>query len=125
VDAVFSVNDGGGLSVVDALAAAGRTEIMVATIDGDPKSIENIRTRRLTRIDAAQFCGPLGAEAMKTAYAIATGKPVVRQALVPVFPITRDTLSRYPGWGGPIPETFTKPWLARNPVWEGRVKSVK
>lgn len=125
VDVIFSVNDGGGLSVVDALAAAGRSEILVATIDGDPQSIANIRAHRLTRIDSAQFCGPLGAEAMKTAYAIATGQPAARWALVPVFPVTRDTLSRYPGWGGPIPKGFTKPWAARNPVWEGTVKVVK
>lgn len=125
VDAIFSVNDGGGLSVVDALAQAGRTEIMIATIDGDPKSVENIRKRRLTHIDTAQFCGPLGAEALKAAYAIATGKPTPKQLLVPVFPVTRETLSRYPGWGGPIPEKFTKPWVARNPAWEGTVKSAK
>ena len=123
VDAVFSVNDGGGLSIVDALAQAGRNEIMVASIDGDPQSVDNIRKQRLTRIDTAQFCGPLGAEALKAAYAIATGKPTARQSLVPVFPITRETLARYPGWGGPIPAKFTKPWVARNPVWEGAVKS--
>lgn len=125
IDVIFSVNDGGGLSVVDALAAAGRTEILIATIDGDPKSVENIRSRRLTRIDAAQFCGPLGAEALKVAYAIATGQQMPKQALVPVFPVTLDTLSRYPGWSGPIPENFTKPWASRSPVWEGAVKAVK
>lgn len=125
IDAIFSVNDGGGLGVVNVLAEAGRTEILVATIDGDPKSVENIRSGRLTRIDAAQFCGPLGAEALKAAYAIATGKPTPRHALVPVFPITPGTLSRYPGWGGPIPEKFAKPWASRNPVWEGTVKVVK
>lgn len=125
VDVIFSVNDGGGLSVVDELAAAGRTEILVATIDGDPKSIANIQAHRLTHIDSAQFCGPLGAEALKAAYAIAIGQPVSRRALVPVFPITRDTLSRYPGWGGPIPKGFTKPWAARNPVWDGTVKAVE
>lgn len=123
VDALFSVNDGGGLSVVDALAQAGRNEIIVASIDGDPQSVDNIRKQRLTHIDTAQFCGPLGAEAIKAAYAIATGKPTPRKALVPVFPITRETLVRYPGWGGPIPAKFTKPWIARNPLWEGAVKS--
>lgn len=125
IDAVFTVNDGGGLSVVDELAAAGRTEIQVATIDGDPKSVENIRSHRLTRIDAAQFCGPLGAEAFKVAYAIASGKPVPKHALVPVFPVTQDTLSRYPGWGGPIPKKFTKPWIANHPVWEGTIKTLR
>jgi ribose transport system substrate-binding protein len=125
VDVVFSVNDGGGLSVVDALAKADRSEIISASIDGDPQSVDNIRKHRLTRIDTAQFCGPLGAEALKAAYAIATGKPTHKQALVPVFPITQETLARYPGWAGPIPAGFTKPWRARNPVWEGTVKAVK
>jgi ribose transport system substrate-binding protein len=37
VDVVFAVNDGGGLAVVDALVEAGRTEIAVASVDGDPR----------------------------------------------------------------------------------------
>lgn len=65
VDVVFTVNDGGGLSVVDVLAEHGRNEILIATVDGDPLSLENIKKRRLTRIDSAQFCGVLGSEAMK------------------------------------------------------------
>jgi ribose transport system substrate-binding protein len=125
IDVLFSVNDGGGLSVVDALAKAGRTEIMAASIDGDPASVANIRAHRLTQIDSAQFCGPLGAEALKAAYAIATGQPAPKQALVPVFPVTLKTLSHYPGWGGPLPGSFTKPWHARDPVWSGSVKAVK
>ena len=125
VDAVFTVNDGGGLNVVEALANAGRTEIVVASIDGDPKSLDNIRAKRLTHIDAAQFCGPLGAEAMKIAYALATGKKVAAHQLVPVFPITAATLQRYPGWGGPVPARFAKPWQARAPYWEGTVKTVE
>lgn len=125
IDAVFTVNDGGGLTVVEALAKAGRTEIVVASIDGDPKSLDNIRAKRLTHIDSAQFCGPLGAEAMKTAYAIATGKKVPAHQLVPVFPITAETMQRYPGWSGPIPARFAKPWQAREPYWEGTVKAVK
>jgi len=125
VDVVFTVNDGGGLSVVDALAQAGRSEIVVASIDGDPQSVENIRAHRLTRVDAAQFCGPLGAEAMKAAYAIVNGRSVPSHLLVPVFPVTRETLSRYPGWSGPIPGAFIKPWPARNVYWEGAVKPAK
>lgn len=125
VDAVFSVNDGGGLNVVEALANAGRTEIVVASIDGDPKSVDNIRAKRLTHIDAAQFCGPLGAEAMKIAYALASGKKVAPHQLVPVFPITSKTLQLYPGWDGPIPARFAKPWQARAAYWEGTVRAAK
>jgi ribose transport system substrate-binding protein len=123
IDAVFTVNDGGGLAVVDVLAHAGRDEIVVATIDGDPASVDNIRRRRLTRIDAAQFCGPLGAEALKAAYAVARGETVPKRLLVPVFPITAETLERYPGWLGPIPEAFRKPWRSDQPLWDNRPQS--
>jgi ribose transport system substrate-binding protein len=125
VDAVFTVNDGGGLAVVAGLAAAGRGEIRVATVDGDPASVANIAAGRLTVIDAAQFCGPLGAEAMRAAYGILRGEKVPRYALVPVFPVTQKTLKMYSGWEGPIPSSFTKPWPSLEPRWEGRLKVVE
>jgi ribose transport system substrate-binding protein len=125
IDVVFTVNDGGGLAVVDKLAKAGRNEIMVATIDGDPASVENIRKGRLTVIDSAQFCGPLGAEAFRAAYGLLTNHKTPYHALVPVFPITRETLKRYPGWMGPIPTAFNKPWKSTSPKWTGVVRVVK
>jgi len=124
IDVVFTVNDGGGLSVVKALADRGRSEIMVATIDGDPASVENIRAGRLTVIDSAQFCGPLGAEAMKAAFALLTNKQPPYHALVPVFPITQETLHIYPGWLGPIPAAFEKKWPSREPLWQGDLRIV-
>lgn len=125
IDAIFTVNDGGGLAVVDVLANAGRKEIAVASVDGDPLSVENIRNQRLTRIDSAQFCGPLGATAVKTAYAVARGQKVAAQILVPVFPITAETLARYPGWLGPVPARFEKPWPAKQRMWRGDLTEVK
>jgi ribose transport system substrate-binding protein len=125
IDVVFTVNDGGGLSVVEGLSHAGRREIMVATIDGDPASVENIIAGNLTVIDSAQFCGPLGAEAMKAAYALLTGGTPPYHALLPVFPITRETLHLYPGWMGPIPAGFRKPWKSKVPQWQGSLNIVK
>jgi ribose transport system substrate-binding protein len=125
IDVIFTVNDGGGLSVVDGLSNAGRNEIMVATIDGDPASIYNIRVGRLTVIDSAQFCGPLGAEAMKAAYALLIGHTTPFHALVPVFPVTRRTLDLYPGWQGPIPASFKKPWKSKLPKWQRNLSIVK
>jgi len=125
IDVVFTVNDGGGLAVVDKLAKAGRNEIMVATIDGDPASVKNIREGRLTVIDSAQFCGPLGAEALKAAYALLNNVKSPYHALVPVFPITRETLKKYPGWMGPIPPAFTKPWKSSVQQWNGTIRIVK
>lgn len=125
VDVVFTVNDGGGLALVDQLAKAGRTEIMSATVDGDPASVENIRRKRLTVINSAQFCGPLGAHALKAAYGVATGTAVHRHQLVPVFPVTTETMKRYPGWLGPLPISFTKPWPSRFPKWQGDIRNVQ
>ncbi len=117
IDVVFTVNDGGGLAVVDALAEAGRSEVVVATIDGDPDSVDNIRAGRLTVIDSAQFCGPLGASAMQATWQLLQGQPVAAHQLVPTFPITRETLDAYPGWMGPLPDSFVKPWPSAQTTW--------
>ncbi len=124
VDVVFTVNDGGGLNVVRGLAGAGRTEILVATIDGDPDSIENIKAGRLTIIDSAQFCGPLGAEAMRAAYQLLSGGAPPHHALVPTFPVTKETLEQFPGWMGPVRSEFKKPWEGKARVWRGELKVV-
>jgi ribose transport system substrate-binding protein len=125
IDAVFTVNDGGGLAVIDELARAGRDEIAVATVDGDPASTKNIRDKRLTRIDAAQFCGPLGAQTARVAYDILNGRDVPTRILVPTFPITLATLDKYPGWDGPIPASFQKPWPAKDLVWHGNSRGAQ
>lgn len=125
VDVIFTVNDGGGLEVVRGLVEAGRTEIQIATVDGDPASVENIKAGRLTVIDSAQFCGPLGAEAMRAAYAVLTGQRPPRHALVPVFPITNETLTNYPGWMGPIPGPFVKPWASKSSQWQNVLRVIK
>ena len=125
IDVIFTVNDGGGLAVVDELNRAGRNEIMIATIDGDPESVKNIRDGKLTVIDSAQFCGPLGAEALKAAYALLNGEKTSYHAVVPVFPITKETLIKYPGWMGPIPDTFNKPWKSSTPEWRSSMRIIK
>ncbi len=124
IDAIFTVNDGGGLAVVDALAKAGRTEIVVATVDGDSRSVDNIVAGRLTRIDSAQFCGALGREAMKVAWRVLQGETVPRMVLVPVFPITKETHELFKGWNQPTPAAFDKPWASDTPSWAWKVKEI-
>ncbi len=125
VDVIFTVNDGGGLALVETLANAGRHEIQVATVDGDPASVVNVRQKRLTQIDAAQFCGPLGAAAMRAAYDVLEKRPVAHHILLPVFPISPETLDRYSGWMGPIPNSFTKPWPSVEPVWHSSPRAAQ
>jgi hypothetical protein len=36
--------------------------------------------------------------------------------------VTRETLSRYPGWQGEIPNPFEKPWNAIDPIWSGMLR---
>ena len=125
VDVVFTVNDGGGLAVVEALLKAGRNEIMHASIDGDPKSVENIRKGKITVVNSAQFCGPLGAEALKASYEILTTGKTTYHALVPVFPITKETVRQYPGWKGPIPQRLGTKWPSLTGGWSGELKIIK
>ncbi len=125
VDLIFCVNDGGCLPIVDELSKKGRKEIRIATVDGDPVSVKNVKESKLTVIDCAQFCGPLGAETIKSAYEYLTKGKTVYHALVPVFPITKETLKLYPGWEGPIPNSFNKPWITINKKWKGEIKIVK
>jgi len=117
LDLVFCVNDGGGLAVVETLVEAGRDEIRVATIDGDPASEANIAAGRLTIVDSAQFCWHLGAEAMTRAWDLLLGRDVPAVVLLPVYPITVETQAGYGGWYADIPAGFTKPWPSETPVW--------
>ncbi|MNR89475.1 D-ribose-binding periplasmic protein precursor [compost metagenome] len=110
IDAIFCVNDGGGHAVMEALTQAGRDDVVMATVDGDPRMIAEIRRGGIVGIDTAQFMGPLGAEAMRLTYRKLHGQQVPRQVLMTVFPITRENLDAYPGWNGPIPATIRKPW---------------
>ena len=88
-------------------------------------SVENISNGRVTVIDSAQFCGPLGEEAMQAGYDILIGKKVPYHALVPVFPVTGETLAQYPGWCGPIPEKLEKSWKSLGAEWSGSLKIIK
>jgi len=122
IDVIFTVNDGGGLNVVNELSNSARDEIIVATVDGDPDSVKNIRQGRLTQIDTAQFCGALGSNAVKIAYDLILYKTVPALTLVPVYPITKNTLDNYPGWEGEIPASFKKTWPSKSPFWNNQLQ---
>lgn len=116
LDAVFCVNDGGGLAVARVVREAKRKDILLATIDGDPAALAQIRGEGPIRVDTAQFCGPLGEESMRWTYRLLTGHKVPRQVDVAVFPIVRTNLASYPGWMGPIPAVIRRPWPPHTPI---------
>lgn len=110
IDAIFTVNDGAGLEIVSAINKAKRSEIKIATVDGDPRSVLNIKEKRNTVIDSAQFCAEIGRQSMGVGWKILQNKKYPKKILVPTYPIIRETLKFYPGWMGKIPESFEKPW---------------
>ncbi|MGV6852332.1 MAG: sugar ABC transporter substrate-binding protein [bacterium] len=121
-DVVFTVNDGGGLAIADELERAGMLDVKMATVDGDPKSVERIRNNKLIVIDSAQLCAALGAETAKIAFKLLKGERIPELVKVPVYPVTSSTIARYPGWSkAEIPPAFEKSWSSPNAMWEGRV----
>jgi ribose transport system substrate-binding protein len=119
IDVIFSINDGAGLTIASTLEDVDRNEIFFVSIDGDPASVEKIKQGSVIKIDSAQFCGEIGAETMRTAYKLLLGQPINKEILIPVFPITTETIDRYNGWTGAIPEPFRKPWFSDQPNWSG------
>ena len=64
------------------------------------------------------------AAAARAAYSVLRGSPVPVHQLIPTFPITRETLAAYPGWAGPLPAAFDKPWPSREPRWSPEPREV-
>lgn len=122
LDVIFTVNDGGGLAVAQELINAKRSDIAIATVDGDSKSVELIKKGSIIKIDSAQFCGTIGSVALRTAYNRLEGKKISHEILIPVFPITQNTLKLYPGWLGALPDNFKKPWTSDVPQWDNKLK---
>ncbi|MGE9746310.1 substrate-binding domain-containing protein [Bdellovibrio bacteriovorus] len=100
VDVIFTNNDGGGLIIVKTLWDAGYKKLIHATVDGDPASIENIKSKTLTVIDSAQFCGELGRETARTVVQFFKNGKVEPVKFIPTFPVTLESLKVYPGWMG-------------------------
>lgn len=102
VDVIFTVNDGGGNTIVDILSAANRNELIHATVDGDPVAIENLKNNRLTVVNAAQYCAEIGRQSFKTALQILQKKPYQSKVFIPTYTIHKNSLKDYPGWSGRI-----------------------
>ena len=122
IDVVFSVNDGAGIPFTELLTKAGRNEIVHGTVDGDPASVENIKAKKITKIDAAQFCAEIGRQTMTLALDHLNGVKVPKKVLIPTFPITIDTVRLYDGWLGKMPQPFNKPWSKENSQWTNELK---
>ncbi len=125
VDVVFSVNDGAGLAFRQALEAAGRQEIRLASVDGDPSQIASLKAGGALLVDSAQLCGVIGEQTIRVALDLLQGNgPAGMLYQIPAYPVTAETLTGYKGWNGGIPESFSKPWVSRKPEWSNRIQTM-
>ena len=122
LDLIFTINDGGGVSLAKELIKAKRDDIAIATVDGDPQSVSLLKNNQNIVIDSAQFCGEMGTVALRVTYNKLLGKEISKNILLPVFPITKETQEMYHGWLAPMPQRFKKPWKSEMPFWDNKLK---
>ncbi len=122
VDVVFSVNDGGGLAFRRELERAGRRDIRLASVDGDPEQVASLSENSLLLVDSAQLCAVIGEQTIQAAVQWLKGDHRRLLYQVPTYPVTVETRAGYKGWYGGVPATFTKPWMSRKPLWSHQIK---
>jgi len=98
LDGVYAINDGGGLGAYYAIKAAGRSgEILIAAVDGEPPAVELIKAGTNYGLDTSHFARVLGRTSADVAHRVVQGETVPYKTVIPVFPITIDSLSYFPG----------------------------
>lgn len=110
VDAIFSVNDGAGVAIANEIYKAGRVDLKLASIDGDPENIKNLKDKKVIVSNSAQFCFALGEKTAMVSIDFLNGLKIPKKILVPTFPVNKETLSLFPGWQGAIPNQFEMVW---------------
>lgn len=100
-NAVFGCNDPTGLGCELAIKQAGRTDILVAAVDGGPDSIEAMKLPgALFVASSAQQIRNLGYMSMHVAVGLREGKQLKNEpTLIPVHLVTLDNLADWPTWG--------------------------
>ncbi|SKB45481.1 ribose transport system substrate-binding protein [Lachnospiraceae bacterium] len=92
--AFFCINDMGALGCVQAAAAAGRNDILIYGVDGNPDFMGYVKDGSATA-SAAQQPSVIGSTAVDEAINAINGKTVDKEVVVPVELITGENISNY------------------------------
>lgn len=90
----FCINDMAALGCVQACAAAGRDDIVIYGVDGNPDFMGYVKDGSATG-SAAQQPSVVGADALQAAVDYLSGKEVKHEIVVPVQLITADNISKF------------------------------
>lgn len=92
--AFFCINDMGALGCVQACNAAGRSDVLIYGVDGNPDFMGYVEDGSATA-SAAQQPSVIGANALETAVAVINGEEVEHDQVVDVELITGDNISEF------------------------------
>lgn len=90
----FCINDMGALGCVQACNAAGRTDVVIYGVDGNPDFMGYVEDGSATA-SAAQQPSVIGSNAVDTAIAVLAGEEVEHDQVVDVELITADNISEF------------------------------
>ncbi len=92
--AFFCINDMGALGCVQACNAAGRSDVLIYGVDGNPDFMGYVEDGSATA-SAAQQPSVIGSDAVETAIAVLSGEEVEHDQVVDVELITADNISEF------------------------------
>ena len=90
----FCINDMGALGCVQACNAAGRTDVVIYGVDGNPDFMGYVEDGSATA-SAAQQPSVIGSNAVDTAIAVLAGEEVEHDQVVDVELITAENISEF------------------------------
>lgn len=100
IDAVFAINDPSAMGAEQAVLAAGRSDVMIVSVDGAPEAKLRIKAGdSLIQATAAQFPSKIGALAAQLGMRLAAGETIVEPTrLIETELITVKNVWGYRDW---------------------------
>lgn len=99
LDAVFAINDPTAMGADRALADAGRTDVLIASVDGSPEIVERMAVSHSQIISTStQNPRQMGFKAVDAAVKLLSGEDVPSYNLIETRLVTLENLESYTGW---------------------------
>lgn len=100
IDAIFAINDPTALGAALAVQQSGKTNVLIASVDGAPDAEKALREGRSPlQATAAQDPFTMAGRAVEVGYELLQGRALdSAMILIPVSLVTRENVATYRGW---------------------------